>query len=198
MWYIVWYIPLKFNGLPLKKSGWKTSFFPSGIRTFNRGELLNFRVERIPRWFSKCHLKLDWYFLRRSNVLLVFHVLLERRYWWYDFPQIFRSTPIVAHARTTHWHDTPENATKPTSPGREHKAQNSWRPNGTFSNHGLLEMCFSLFAPSKWICGRNTSCCRSSIGKPERLLGVKTVHLLVSRLGVTCLSCLVLPSSGQL
>ena len=76
---------------------------------------------------------------------------------------------MVAHAMTTH--DTPENATKPTSPGREHKAQNSSRPNGTFSNHG------------------------SSIRKPERLLGVKAVHLLVSRLGVTCL---VLPGSGQL
>lgn len=67
------------NGLPLKKSGWKTSFFPSGDSYLSSTELLNFGVERIP-WFSKCHLKLDWNFRRRSNVLLVFVVPLERRY----------------------------------------------------------------------------------------------------------------------
>lgn len=81
--------------------------------------------------------------------------------WWYDFPRIFRSTPIVAHAMTTH--DTPENVTKPTSPDQAHKAQNSWRPNGTFSNHGPLQMFFSLSASRKWTSGKCSEVYRTRV-----------------------------------
>jgi len=126
-------------------------------------------VKHIPAWFFE--VPLDWIDIFSEDQMCC---LFMSSFWKGDIddmiPHKFSGQhTMVAHAMTTH--DTPENATKPTSPGREHKAQNSSRPNGTFSNH------------------------RSSIRKPERLLGVKAVHLLVSRLGVTCL---VLPGSGQL